>query len=167
MHVIVLAFTPSLYIPLQAITSTPIYTMEISSSSWKIEKFSGRPSVEGQVSFLWGSSRQLFQLWFVNLSSSMVLITPRCLHSNNWPVMCTMRHWMSTSNILQGFWASLKFPILLMPEPSSLPYKLHNKLPLHIMGLCPIIQIRYSLQKTFFLNNSLLLPQTFLPPLMC
>jgi hypothetical protein len=39
----------------------------------------------------------------VNWSSSMTLITPRCLHSNNWSVMCTMKHWMSTSNIFQGF----------------------------------------------------------------
>jgi hypothetical protein len=38
------AFTPSLYIPLQAATSTPIYTMEVSNFSRKIEKFSGRPS---------------------------------------------------------------------------------------------------------------------------
>jgi hypothetical protein len=37
------AFTPSLYIPLQAVTSTPIYTMEVNSYSRRIEKFSGRP----------------------------------------------------------------------------------------------------------------------------
>jgi hypothetical protein len=35
--------SPSQYIPLQNITSTPIYTMEVSSSSKIIEKFSGRP----------------------------------------------------------------------------------------------------------------------------
>jgi hypothetical protein len=35
-------FAPSPYIPLQAVTSTPIYTMEVSSSSGKIEKFNGR-----------------------------------------------------------------------------------------------------------------------------
>jgi hypothetical protein len=33
-------FTPSPYIPLQAITSTPIYTMEVNNSFRKIEKFS-------------------------------------------------------------------------------------------------------------------------------
>jgi hypothetical protein len=38
------AFTPSPYIPLQAITSTPIYSMEVNSSSGKVEKFSGRLS---------------------------------------------------------------------------------------------------------------------------
>jgi hypothetical protein len=37
------AFTPSPYILLQVVTSTPIYTMEVSSSSGRIEKFSGRP----------------------------------------------------------------------------------------------------------------------------
>jgi hypothetical protein len=36
-------FTSSLYIPLQAITSTPIYTMEVSKFSGRIEKFSERP----------------------------------------------------------------------------------------------------------------------------
>ncbi len=44
MHVVALAFTPSPYIPLQAITSTPTYTMEVSCSSRKMEKFSGRQS---------------------------------------------------------------------------------------------------------------------------
>jgi len=38
-----LAFTPSLYILLQAVTSTPIYTMEVSCSSGRIEKFNRRP----------------------------------------------------------------------------------------------------------------------------
>jgi len=98
-----------------------------------------RKFVKGKVPFLWGSSRQLFQLWFKNWSSSMALITPRCSHSNNWFIMCTMRHRMSTNNILRGFWASVKFPIQLMPQPLPPLCKLHCKLPLHIMGLCPII----------------------------
>ncbi len=38
------AFTPSSYIPLQVVTSTPIYTMDVNTSSGKIDKFSGRPS---------------------------------------------------------------------------------------------------------------------------
>jgi hypothetical protein len=37
-------FTPSPYIPLQAVTSRPIYTMEVNISSGTIEKFSRRPS---------------------------------------------------------------------------------------------------------------------------
>jgi hypothetical protein len=40
---VALAFTPSSYISLQVVTSTPIYTMEVSSFSRKIEKFNGRP----------------------------------------------------------------------------------------------------------------------------
>jgi hypothetical protein len=35
-------FTPSLYISMQVVTFTPIYTMEVRSSSGKIEKFNGR-----------------------------------------------------------------------------------------------------------------------------
>jgi len=45
MLVATLAFTPSPYILLQAVTSTPIYTMEVSSSSGRIEKFNERPSL--------------------------------------------------------------------------------------------------------------------------
>jgi hypothetical protein len=37
------AFTPSPYIPLQIVTSTPIYTMEVNNSFRRIEKFKGRP----------------------------------------------------------------------------------------------------------------------------
>jgi len=37
------AFTPPPYIPLQFVTSTPIYTMEVNSSSGRIKKFNGRP----------------------------------------------------------------------------------------------------------------------------
>jgi hypothetical protein len=40
-----LAFTPSLYILLQGVTSTPIYTMEVNSSFGRIEKFNGRPGI--------------------------------------------------------------------------------------------------------------------------
>ncbi len=38
------AFTPSLYISLQVVSSTPIYTMEVNSSSRRIEKFTEKPS---------------------------------------------------------------------------------------------------------------------------
>jgi hypothetical protein len=43
MHATIVTFTPSPYIPLQVITSTPIYTLEVNSSYGRIEKFSGRP----------------------------------------------------------------------------------------------------------------------------
>jgi hypothetical protein len=42
MLTVTLAFTPSPYIPLQVVTSTPIYTMEVSSSFGRIEKFNKR-----------------------------------------------------------------------------------------------------------------------------
>ncbi len=42
--VVALVLTPSSYILLQAITSTPIYNMEVSNSFRKIEKFNERPS---------------------------------------------------------------------------------------------------------------------------
>jgi len=43
MHIATPTFTPSPYIPLQAMTSMFIYTMEVNSSSGKIEKFNERP----------------------------------------------------------------------------------------------------------------------------
>jgi hypothetical protein len=42
MSIVTPAFTPSPYISLQVVTSTTIYTMEVSSSSRIIEKFSRR-----------------------------------------------------------------------------------------------------------------------------
>jgi hypothetical protein len=38
-------FTPSSYAPLQVVTLAPIYTMKVSSSFGRIEKFSGRPGI--------------------------------------------------------------------------------------------------------------------------
>ncbi len=52
------------------------------------------------------------------------------------------QHSMSTNRIF----VSPKSPIQLMPQPAPPPLKLHCKLPLHIMGLCLIIQIQYLLQ---------------------
>jgi len=42
--IVALVFTPSLYIPLQAVTSTLIYTMVVNNSSGRIEKFNGKLS---------------------------------------------------------------------------------------------------------------------------
>jgi len=103
-------FTPSPYTPLQAMTSTPIYTMEVSSSSGRIEKFSGRPGTISLKEF-----KTTFSTVVCELELKYALITPRRLHSNNWLVMCIMKHYMSTSNILQGFWASPRFPIQHTP----------------------------------------------------
>jgi hypothetical protein len=43
MPIVAPTFTPSPYSLLHAVTSTPIYTMEVNNSSGRIEKFSGRP----------------------------------------------------------------------------------------------------------------------------
>jgi hypothetical protein len=43
MLVFALTFTPSPYILLQVVTSTPIYTMEVNNFFGKIEKFNERP----------------------------------------------------------------------------------------------------------------------------
>jgi hypothetical protein len=56
MLVFALTFTPSPYILLQVVTSTPIYTMEVHSFFGRIKKFNGRPGTislrEFKVTFL-------------------------------------------------------------------------------------------------------------------
>ncbi len=110
MHVVELVFTPSLYILLQAVTSTPVYTMEVNSSFRKIKKFNRRPSTISLREF-----KVTFSIVVLNWSSSMALITSTHSHSNNWPIMCTMRHWMSTNNIFRRFWTPSRSPIQLVP----------------------------------------------------
>jgi hypothetical protein len=55
-------FTPSLYITLQVMTSTPIYTMEVNSSSGKIEKFSRRPGTISLKEFKVTFSTMVYEL---------------------------------------------------------------------------------------------------------
>jgi hypothetical protein len=82
-------FTPSPYISLQVITSTPIYTWRSVAPMGELKSLA-----KGQVPFLWRNYKQLSQLWFVNWTSSMALITLRHLHSNNcslcalWSIRC-------------------------------------------------------------------------------
>jgi len=57
-------FTPSPYTPLQAVTSTPIYTMEVSSSSGRIKKFSGRPGTISLREFKATFSTVVYELEF-------------------------------------------------------------------------------------------------------
>ncbi len=47
-----------------------------------------KSSAEGHVPCFWRNSRQLSELWFVNWSSSMALITPMRSHSNN--MLCAL-----------------------------------------------------------------------------
>ncbi len=134
-------FTPSLYISLQAITFTPIYTMEVNSSSRRIEKFNGRPST---------ISLKEFKATF-----STVVCELELKYGANYTEAFTFKqlahyvHYETLDVYQQHFLkilASRKSPIQLMPQPLSSLLKLHCKLPLHIMGLCPIIQIQYLLQ---------------------
>ncbi len=103
-------FTPSPYIPLQAVTLTPIYTMEVSSSSGRIEKFSGRPSTISLREFKATFSTVVCELelkYGTNYTEAFAFKQlARYVH---------YEAWMSTSNILQGFWASPRFPIQLTP----------------------------------------------------
>jgi hypothetical protein len=75
------------------VTFTPVYNMEVNSSFGKIEKFSGRLGTIFLREFKATFSTVVRELKFT-------LIKPRHSHSHKWPVMCIMRHWMSTNNIL-------------------------------------------------------------------
>jgi len=57
-----LAFTPSLYIPLQAITFTPIYTMEVNSFFGRIKTFNGRPFIISLKEFKANFSTIVYEL---------------------------------------------------------------------------------------------------------
>jgi len=101
-------FTPSPYTPLQAVTSTPISTMEVNSSSGRIVKFSERPGTISLREFKATFSTVVCELELKYGTNSTEAFAFKQLVR-----MCTMRHWMSMSNILQGFWVSPKFPIQL------------------------------------------------------
>jgi hypothetical protein len=57
-----LTFTPSLYIPLQAITFTPTYTMEVNDSFGRIEKFNERPFTISLREFKANFSTMVYEL---------------------------------------------------------------------------------------------------------
>jgi hypothetical protein len=138
MHVATLAFTPSPYILLQAVTSTPIHTMEVSSSSGRIEKFSRRLGTISLREFKATFSTVVCELelkYGTNYTGVLEFKQLACyVHYEALDV-----YEQHSSRIL----GVTQIPIQLMRQPSPSPLKLHYKLPLHIMGLCPIIQIRY------------------------
>ncbi len=146
--VIAPTFAPSSYIPLQAVTSTPIYTMEVNSSFRRIEKFSKRLNTISLKEFKATFSNVVCELELKYGANYIETFTFKQLaHYVHYEALDVYeQHLMSTSNILWGFFVSSKSPIQLMPQPPPPPFKLHCKLPLHIMGLCLIIQIQYLLQ---------------------
>ncbi len=80
--------------------------MKVSSSSGQIEKFNGRSSIIFLREFKATFSTMVCELelkYATNYTDTFAF--KQLAH------MCTMKHWMSISNILQGFWASPRFPI--------------------------------------------------------
>jgi hypothetical protein len=110
--------------------------MEVSNSSRRIEKFNERPGTISLREFKTTFSTMVYELelkYGVNYTEAFAF--KQLVRYVHYEAL------MSTSNILRGFWASPKSPIQFMPQPSPPPFKLDSKLTLHIMGLCPIIQI--------------------------
>jgi hypothetical protein len=99
--------------------------MEVRSCSGNIEKFSERPR-----------TKQLSKLWFVNWNLSMVLIITKRSHLNNLVHYEGLDVYEQHSSRILGV---TQTPNLGYARASPLPHKLHYKLPLHIMGLCPTI----------------------------
>ncbi len=115
--------------------------MEVNSSSRRIKKFNDKPGTISLREF-----KATFSIVVYELELKYGTNYTKAFAFKQLPIMCTMKHWMFTSNICRRFWASLRSPIQLMPQPSPSPLKLHYKLPLHVTGLSAIIQIRYLLQ---------------------
>jgi hypothetical protein len=110
--------------------------MEVNNSSKKNKKFSGRP---GTISLR--EIKAIFSAMVCELelkygtNYTEALAFKKLAHYVHYEALDVYKQHF------QGFWASFRSLIQLMPQPSPPPFKLHCKLPLHIMGMCPIIQI--------------------------
>ncbi len=120
-----LAFTPSSYISLQPITSTPMYTMEVINSSRRIEKFNKGPNMISLREFKATFSTMVCELklkYGANYTKAFAFKQLACyVHYEALDV-----YEQHSPKIL----ASLRSPIQLMSQPSPPPLKLHCNLPL-------------------------------------
>jgi len=136
--IVALVFTPSSYIPLQAITSTPIYTVEVSSSFGRIEKFSRRPNTIYLREFKVTFSIVVYELelkYGVNYTKAFRFKQlSRYVHYEALDVY--EQHFVRILGVTQ-------IPNATYATTIATTLKLYYKLQLHIMGLCPIIQTRY------------------------
>ncbi len=129
------------YISLQAMTLTSMYTMEVSNSFRRIENFNRRLCTislrEFKATFL-AMVCELELKYGVNYTEVLALKQlARYVHYEALDV------YEQHSIRILGSPRSL---VQLMQQPSPPPFNLHCKLPLHIMGLYLIIQIRNLLQ---------------------
>ncbi len=128
-------FTPSPYTPLQVVTSTPIYTMEVSSSSGRIEKFNRRLSTISLREFKATFSTVVCELelkYGANYTEAFAFKQlARYVHYEALDVY--EQHFARILGVTQA-------PNLAYAIASPLPLKLHCKLQLHITRLCRIIQ---------------------------
>jgi len=128
-------FTPSPYTPLQVVTSTPIYTMEVTSSSGRIEKFSKRPST---------ISLREFKATFSAMVCELELkYGANYIEAFAFKQLARYVHYEALDVYEQH--SARILGVTQAPNPtyaiaSPLPLKLHCKLQLHITGLCQIIQ---------------------------
>ncbi len=115
--------------------------MKVSNSFRKIEKFSKRPGTISLKEFKAALSTVVYELelkFGANYIEAFAFKQLACyVHYEALDVY--EQHSPRILDINQ-------IPNLVMPQPSPLPHKLHYKLPLHIIWLCPIIQIQYPLQ---------------------
>jgi hypothetical protein len=108
--------------------------MEVMTSSGRIEKFCGRPGTISLKEFKAIFSTVVCELelkYGTNYTEAFTFKQlARYVHYEALDVY--EQHSLSILGVTQ-------IPNQLMPQPSPSPFKLHYKLPLHIMGLCPII----------------------------
>jgi hypothetical protein len=159
MHVATTTFTPSLYIPLQAITFTPIYTMEINNSFGKIEKFIGRP---GTISL------KEFKATFSTMVCELELkYGPNYIEAFAFKQLTRYVHYEALDIYEQH--SPKILGVTKIPNPSyattiATAFQATLQTTIENHGTVPIILIRYILQYTFLFNNSLLILQKILPP---
>ncbi len=155
-------FTPSPYIPLQAVTSTPIYTMEVSSSSRRIEKFNGRPGTISLREFKSTFSTMVCELelkYGANYTEAFAFKQLACyLHYEALDVY--EQHSARILGVTQ-----IPNPAYAIAIATAFQTALQAAIAHH--GIVPNNPDPVLISITFLLNNSVLLLQTFLSPLMC
>jgi hypothetical protein len=108
--------------------------MEVNSSSGRIEKFNERLSTISLREFKVTFSTVVCELelkYGVNYTKAFAF--KQLAHYVHYETLDVYEQ--HSPRIL----VSPRSPIKLIPQPLPPPLKLHYKLPLHIMGLCPII----------------------------
>jgi hypothetical protein len=114
--------------------------MEVSSSSKRIEKFNRKPNTISLKEFKATFSTMVCELELkYGANYTEVFIFKQLARYVHYEALDVYKQY--SPRIL----SVTQIPNLAYATAIDTTFKLHHKLPLYIMGLCPIIQIRYLL----------------------